>query len=788
MLAGTRVFPDGRALPVSAWSTRAGLRECAGSGRAFVLSCVLVLFLSCMGTPASAAIVTIDNTTAGGISQAIIAAGSGGIVILNPGTYYADEIKITNSTTIKANTSRGGSQANTIIDGNKRNRIFSYPYSLSYSLTLENLTLANGIADIGGAIYLDQPPLLSVTSCTFINCTATKSDSGGGAIFANTGTVYINSTTFINCSASYGGAIHFYHYNSGYINNSTFSNCSATNGGAIYTVWFPTTNITTSTFTNCSATNRGGAIYSKDLYTGNTTIHFSRFFRNTDTMVYLDGSGGTINAENNWWGSNTNPSSHAGGSSALPDINPWLKLGITADPVLINSSQTARIQVNLTFNSDGTNTTGSGHVPDGIPVAFGITGGTGNLLPSTGNLTCGANISTFTPSGSETSQVNGTVDSESQPVTIILLNANFTGTPVSGTVPLTVSFTDTSGGSPAQWNWSFGDGSWSNTTDISARSPTHKYTGTGTYTINLTVTREGITDMLSRTGYVTVTDAPVTTLPTTPPAGNEDSSGETGRAASFAASSYGNTAGSAMNFAINEPLSAGNFAYSYAIISVSIVPSGTLGTTDLTVTDAGEASHAPDDRIITGIVSISPVAVNPSAIRSGTITFAVSGDWLAKYGMKPPDIVLMRFHEGTWGELPTTYLYQSGNAYYFTATTPGFSYFAIVARKSMYSADPLAAATPAGVASPAIGSAQSATMSTETPASVDVIPVSLPVPLTTGTAAAPGAAGPGTQPFPPGFMAIMGVAGIAVIAGGGLLVRWWIRMKKRRDPLWCDDD
>ena len=51
--------------------------------------------------------------------------------------------------------------------------------------------------------------------------------------------------------------------------------------------------------------------------------------------------------------------------------------------------------------------------------------------------------------------------------------AGFTGTPVSGTAPLTVTFTDTSTNTPTSWTWSFGDGSSVNAT---AKNPIHTYT------------------------------------------------------------------------------------------------------------------------------------------------------------------------------------------------------------------------------------------------------------------------------------------------------------------------
>jgi len=76
--------------------------------------------------------------------------------------------------------------------------------------------------------------------------------------------------------------------------------------------------------------------------------------------------------------------------------------------------------------------------------------------------------------------------SDSVTVTAIVstLQVSATGTPNSGTVPLTVSFkTTVSGGlSPYTYSWSFGDGSTS-----SLANPSHTYTSSGTYTAQVIV-------------------------------------------------------------------------------------------------------------------------------------------------------------------------------------------------------------------------------------------------------------------------------------------------------------
>jgi len=269
--------------------------------------------------------------------------------------------------------------------------------------------------------------------------------------------------------------------------------------------------------------------------------------------------------------------------------------------------------------------------------------------------------------------------------------------------------------------------------------------------------------------------------PLTSSGSGADTAGDTGRSISFVATAPGTGAGGTMTFAVNEPLSAGSTAYPYAISAVSIVPSETLGSTELIVTGAGATANVPDGRTVAGIVAISPVAVNPSSISSGTIAFAVSESWLSAHGLTPENIVLMRYHDGAWAELPTTYQYTSGNAYSFTATTPGFSYFAIASRNSTAAAN-----TTATVPSPAAeittaGSIQ-APPAPVTPGAVKTISLQVSssvAPATTAAPAVPGAntGGSGGSPV---ITVVLIVAGLGLLIGAGWYIRrWWIR---RQNP------
>ena len=76
--------------------------------------------------------------------------------------------------------------------------------------------------------------------------------------------------------------------------------------------------------------------------------------------------------------------------------------------------------------------------------------------------------------------------------------ASFTGTPTSGSIPLTVNFTDASAGTITSRLWSFGDGTTSTETN-----PSHTYTSTGSYTVSLTVTGDNGSNQVTSINYIT---------------------------------------------------------------------------------------------------------------------------------------------------------------------------------------------------------------------------------------------------------------------------------------------
>jgi len=78
--------------------------------------------------------------------------------------------------------------------------------------------------------------------------------------------------------------------------------------------------------------------------------------------------------------------------------------------------------------------------------------------------------------------------------------ADFAGQPTTGNAPLTVQFADQSVGDVTNWLWSFGDGQTS-----AQRNPSHIYKAAGDFSVSLTATGRGGSDVKTRANYIHVT-------------------------------------------------------------------------------------------------------------------------------------------------------------------------------------------------------------------------------------------------------------------------------------------
>lgn len=417
----------------------------------------LLLIMALVGT-VSAGTVTISPGQS--IAAAITSAGTGGIVILNPGIYYQNDISIGNAITLKADTADGHGPWDTIIDGSTTGTgIFT---DTGYALSIDNLTIQNTYEN--SAIDAVGSPV-TVTSSSFTGCSASGSSSAGtipGAIYVGGpgGTLTVVSSTFTGCSGGGGGsgAISFWNCGPVTVTSSRFIDCTGgydgssgaieSNGGA--NPGADPLTVTSSTFTGCSASGAGGA---SAIFAGlNGTVNSSTF---TDCYTYapnggvIIGTGGTINfcrfyndfeytgtgpgitvyqtgaysidAQDNWWGTNTGP---AGQTHGTVDANPWLVLGVTASPSTISPAQTTIVKANLTYDSAGTDTSGNGYIQDDIPVTFSNTG-SGTVFPVACTYDRGAQT-TFTPSSAGTAYITATVDGQSVTIPVTVTAATST--------------------------------------------------------------------------------------------------------------------------------------------------------------------------------------------------------------------------------------------------------------------------------------------------------------------------------------------------------------------------
>lgn len=160
----------------------------------------------------------------------------------------------------------------------------------------------------------------------------------------------------------------------------------------------------------------GGALFAS---VSSQSLHFNRILGNTSPDI-VAASGASIDAENNWWGSNDNPGSRISGNV---DYGPWIMLRITANPGSIHYQSTSNITADLTWNSDNVQPTG-GHVPDGIPTAFGVQTGPGNVNPNNSATGEGKSNTTYTGTATGTATIYAQVDNETQTININVDKAN----------------------------------------------------------------------------------------------------------------------------------------------------------------------------------------------------------------------------------------------------------------------------------------------------------------------------------------------------------------------------
>src|SRR5208282_2572686 len=262
----------------------------------------------------------------------------------------------------------------------------------------------------------------------------------------------------------------------------------------------------------------------------------------------------------------------------------------------------------------------------GSPTSWNWTFGDGSLV----NATMQNPVHTYATAGTYTVSLNATnaggsnITTQAGFITVLPTPpvAKFTGTPTSGTAPLTVQFTDKSTGSPTSWNWTFGDGSLVNAT---MQNPVHTYATAGTYTVSLNATNAGGSNITTQAGFITVLPTPpvakFTGIPT---------SGTAPLTVQFTDKSTGSPTSWNWTFGDGSLVNATNQNPVHTYVTV-----GTY-TVSLNATNAGGSNTTTQTGLITTvgdvppvlssiIVPTNPVAINTPVTTSTTITHPNNG-------------------------------------------------------------------------------------------------------------------------------------------------------------------
>ncbi len=249
---------------------------------------------------------------------------------------------------------------------------------------------------------------------------------------ADNNTVSYNNITYNTNGINSASPFSTFSYNNINYNNQTgltitgsgcniFKNSMCYNGNAGITITSTNNNVTENRLENnlygASFSNYNAATFNLNSVIGNTY------------QVYSPDTTGTINALNNWWGSNSSPTKIYG----LFNINPWIVLQVISNPTQIVTGATSTITAYLTINSNGQNTTllypGSS-IPDGILVNF-TSDLLGSVNPAQSTTLNGLANTTYTACSAGLSAVSATVNGQNVTTNISINNATAIPTAIS---------------------------------------------------------------------------------------------------------------------------------------------------------------------------------------------------------------------------------------------------------------------------------------------------------------------------------------------------------------------
>ncbi|MDD2614489.1 MAG: PGF-pre-PGF domain-containing protein [Methanosarcina sp.] len=258
--------------------------------------------------------------------------------------------------------------------------------------------------------------------------------------------------------------------------------------------------------------------------------------------------------------------------------------------------------------------------------------------------------------------------------------ADFSISVTNGYAPLSVQFTDLSKNTTSK-NWDFGDGTTS--TD---QNPMHIYSTVGIYTVSLTATNENGT--ASKTATVTVMES-------------SSSGGSSGGKSHRSGGGGGGSPEPARNVEVKElsqvhvangkPIKFDFAKNATCVVYVTFDAKKTAGKTtaiaeqlkakstlvsELNSSEKSSENSSEIYRYFNLWVGNAGFATSKN-IENPVICFKVEKSWLQDKNIDKASIKLNRYNDKKWTQLPVKQLKEDSEYLYFTAETPGFSFFAI---------------------------------------------------------------------------------------------------------------
>ena len=207
---------------------------------------------------------------------------------------------------------------------------------------------------------------IDIGAVNVINSTLSDNTARLGGIWLNKGTLNVNNATFENnvVTVGNGGAIHIESDSStATIKDSKFiGNKANKDGGAIYNKG--TLNIETSIFDANAASNGNTGYHGDDIYnSGILTLHYSALLgKGTNKLIYNEGREPSANAQYNWWGTNSNPSTLVGAGLDYDDepcddvdVSNWVVMSVdptSIEKVIVGNEKTLTVNFNH-YNANG---------------------------------------------------------------------------------------------------------------------------------------------------------------------------------------------------------------------------------------------------------------------------------------------------------------------------------------------------------------------------------------------------------------------------------------------------